>query len=726
MIGSNPGQQASLLGKLTDGQLQMELQNPSGAAPVYLVMAEMQKRAQMRQGGMNTGIQGPQSSVRQQMIQSAQRGGQAPMMGQEALTKNIAPAVQAALAQGGMQPTVPMPQVGGMTPPMAAAPNPMLPGGSRVPAFANGGMIQKFDDGGMPETGPGSYQGGFAGMSPPMMNHGMQNPQGAPGPMMGHWGMGRPPMPGPMGPGGGVTNNPTGGPPIPGQMPMMGRPPMRPPMGMASPMGTTMQPMTSPPQMGTMGSPGGPVGMTPSPMPHPMAGQMGAQGFVRGGLIQHFDNGGQPNSWIPDSLMPLIQNGQYTPQDLIAATQMASGEAGNQGPTGRQAVAAVALNRSRAVGAPLGTVIAAPGQFEGYNAGSQAMSPNSPQFQSTLNDIVPALLGKDPTHGATSFYSPASQAALGRDKPAWDDGSGAKIGGHLFFKTAANPTWATGSGSSSSASPSQLANQIMAIQQQAMAGTPRPDSFSTDVNNARSLLGADPSQAYAAQGGPQDIMRQQLAKMQGMSVPQMLMQAGAAMMNAKGTNLLGTLGAGLNAGNDAYSKAQANQREMQLALANSQVQQALAHSQFGMQQVATAKDMGTLQNQIYDTAMRGSDSLAGRTASALAQQADTNTRIAAERDIASGNNATQRAIWGQRTATTAADNAATNNSHMADAAFGALARANPSFAMLPPAQQSAQIQQYLTTMQGGQPGVVAPVNGANQQGARPPLSSFGG
>ena len=723
MMGSNPGQQAALLGKLTDGQLQTELQTPTGSAPVYLIMAEMQKRAQMRQGGMNTGVQGPQSSVRQQMIQSAQRGGQAPMMGQQDLTKNVGPAVQAALAQGGMQPVAPMPMVGGNVPPMSAMPNPALPGGSRaMPGYANGGMVQKFDDGGMAQ--------GFGGMSPPMMNHGMQNPQGAPGPMMGHWGMGRPPMPGPVMPGGGGggTNNPTGGPPIPGQMPMMGRPPMRPPMGMASPMGTTMQPMTSPPQMGTMGAPGGPVGMTPSPMPHPMAGQMGAQGFANGGMIQHFYNGGMSN--VPAG----FYTGAPAPLSAPSTPVVAPGSSGapNGAPDPNDILGQIRPDPagffSNIVGAP---VSIHSGQRTPSQNAAAGGSPTSEHLTNSAWDFSATGLSNQ------QVIAKLVQSGIPSDQII-DEGNhvhfgiGPKMRNEIMAGSGDNVHQVgsygstSGAGAVSGANPSQLANQIMAIQQQAMAGTPRPDSFSTDVNNARGLLGADPSEAYAAQGGPQDIMRQQLAKMQGMSVPQMLMQAGAAMMNAKGTNLLGTLGAGLNAGNDAYTKAQANQREMQLALANSQVQQALAHSQFGMQQVATAKDMGTLQNQIYDTAMRGSDSLAGRTASALAQQADTNTRIAGERDIASGNNASAQTVANIYANQREQTNAATNNSHMADAAFGALARANPSFAMLPPAQQSAQIQQYLQTMQGGQPGIVPPVNGANQQGARPPLSFFGG
>ena len=48
MMGSSLGQQQALVGRLSDAQLTQELQSPSGVAPAYLLMSEIQKRQSMR------------------------------------------------------------------------------------------------------------------------------------------------------------------------------------------------------------------------------------------------------------------------------------------------------------------------------------------------------------------------------------------------------------------------------------------------------------------------------------------------------------------------------------------------------------------------------------------------------------------------------------------------------------------------------------------------------
>lgn len=116
-------------------------------------------------------------------------------------------------------------------------------------------------------------------------------------------------------------------------------------------------------------------------------------------------------------------------------------EAGNQGPTGEQAVANVIRNRS--VQGGFGgdnpsDVVRKPFQFEPWNtpegrAKMAGYDPNSPEYQAAGSALDKAYTGDDPTKGATHFYSPGAQAALGRPAPAWDNGTGKDIGDHRFF-----------------------------------------------------------------------------------------------------------------------------------------------------------------------------------------------------------------------------------------------------------------------------------------------------
>ena len=115
------------------------------------------------------------------------------------------------------------------------------------------------------------------------------------------------------------------------------------------------------------------------------------------------------------------------------------GEARGEDPTGQQAVAAVIRNRAGG-GDPAG-VIFAPNQFEPWNnpqtrAQLEALDPRSPEYQAILANVRPVLNGQapDPTNGATHFYSPSAQAALGRPAPSWAQGEGQDIGRHRFYR----------------------------------------------------------------------------------------------------------------------------------------------------------------------------------------------------------------------------------------------------------------------------------------------------
>jgi spore germination cell wall hydrolase CwlJ-like protein len=127
--------------------------------------------------------------------------------------------------------------------------------------------------------------------------------------------------------------------------------------------------------------------------------------------------------------------------DRDRAIRTVVAEAGNQGPTGMNAVASVIRNRATLGNyggdTPSGVVMA-PKQFEPWNdmSGRSRMAsidPNSSQFQQAAKALDSAYFGNDPTNGATNFYAPKAQAALGRPAPAWDNGKGVDIGDHRFF-----------------------------------------------------------------------------------------------------------------------------------------------------------------------------------------------------------------------------------------------------------------------------------------------------
>lgn len=122
--------------------------------------------------------------------------------------------------------------------------------------------------------------------------------------------------------------------------------------------------------------------------------------------------------------------------DTDALVRTVWGEARNQSPQGRKAVAAVIRNRAKLSGQPISAVVQEPGQFEPWGDPQvrpqlERLDPASDAYQAILADVEG---DDDPTGGATHFYAPKAQAALGRKPPKWDDGTGADIGDHRFFK----------------------------------------------------------------------------------------------------------------------------------------------------------------------------------------------------------------------------------------------------------------------------------------------------
>jgi len=122
-----------------------------------------------------------------------------------------------------------------------------------------------------------------------------------------------------------------------------------------------------------------------------------------------------------------------------AVVRMMIAEARGEGAQGLQAVGAVIVNRARQTGKTADQIIAEQGQFEPAmtEAGRARMArvnPNSTEYAMASAALDRVLAGEDPTGGADHFYAPRAQAALGRNAPSWDNGSGADIGNHRFFR----------------------------------------------------------------------------------------------------------------------------------------------------------------------------------------------------------------------------------------------------------------------------------------------------
>jgi spore germination cell wall hydrolase CwlJ-like protein len=121
-------------------------------------------------------------------------------------------------------------------------------------------------------------------------------------------------------------------------------------------------------------------------------------------------------------------------EDVLVRTTW--GEGRGEPPVGQAAIAAVMRNRARLSGMSLADVAKQPGQFEPWGnpqtrAQMEALDPNGAEYQRILTNI--RNNPDDPTGGATHFYSPTAQAALGRQTPAWATGEGKDIGRHRFY-----------------------------------------------------------------------------------------------------------------------------------------------------------------------------------------------------------------------------------------------------------------------------------------------------
>ena len=149
------------------------------------------------------------------------------------------------------------------------------------------------------------------------------------------------------------------------------------------------------------------------------------------------------------------------PEELDWLIRTVYGEAANEDTTGQRAVAAVIGNRMRQGtygGNTVRDVVLAPSQFEPWgNASARArmvgLRSGSPEYQAIQNAVL--TMQDDPTGGATHFYAPIAQAALGRPTPKWALGQlGTDIGNHRFYSLGGG---GAGSGGGGGATPRPIA-----------------------------------------------------------------------------------------------------------------------------------------------------------------------------------------------------------------------------------------------------------------------------
>ena len=225
---------------------------------------------------------------------------------------------------------------------------------------------------------------------------------------------------------------------------------------------------------------------------------------------------------------------QYSPRDIDLMIRTVAGEAGNQGPEGMAAVANVIANRL-AVGKwgdTPGQVVLAPGQFEPWATRGQelmSMPVNSPQYKAAWQAVDGVLSGqaKDTTGGATHFFAPKAQAALGRHDPTWATPATmtGEIGGHRFYAPEGPAQRAISKALGEGATPVSLETALgyspnQGGQPVAAQTNPRPTQAKTspdtpdvmklylgDVLNTGQPDMATPVSSSAAASGPVDVMK---------------------------------------------------------------------------------------------------------------------------------------------------------------------------------------------------------------------------
>lgn len=128
-------------------------------------------------------------------------------------------------------------------------------------------------------------------------------------------------------------------------------------------------------------------------------------------------------------------------EDLDAAIRTVWGEASGGSPEEMAAVANVIRNRTLASGKTPTAVVQEEGQFEPWSRPERRqqmldLQKDSPEYQQVERTVKPVFQGQmaDITGGATHFYAPEAQRALGREPPKWAaGGNGKRVGRQVFY-----------------------------------------------------------------------------------------------------------------------------------------------------------------------------------------------------------------------------------------------------------------------------------------------------
>lgn len=143
---------------------------------------------------------------------------------------------------------------------------------------------------------------------------------------------------------------------------------------------------------------------------------------------------------MPDSDDPAPVPFEVSERDRDLMARTLYGEANWKNPRAQAAVAQVIVNRALADGYPgtVGDVVLQRGQFEPWaNRRGELLSlpMDSAAYRQSLQTVNDVLAGNVPdmTGGATHFYAPKAQAALGRSAPTWARDPLAQEGGHVFY-----------------------------------------------------------------------------------------------------------------------------------------------------------------------------------------------------------------------------------------------------------------------------------------------------
>lgn len=164
--------------------------------------------------------------------------------------------------------------------------------------------------------------------------------------------------------------------------------------------------------------------------------------LIPGGSTSGADDGGQvPGQNGPGGGPTRITVTPLDPRSRDLAIRTIYGEAGGEPPEGQRAVADVIRNRTlagRYGGSDVPSVVLAPGQFEPWarpdaRARMEALDPASPDYQRIGALVDQAWSGDDTTDGATHFFSPTVQSALGRRAPSWARRPLGEVGTHRFY-----------------------------------------------------------------------------------------------------------------------------------------------------------------------------------------------------------------------------------------------------------------------------------------------------